>query len=196
MLKKIVAFLIKLLKKIFDSIPDEGIVIKPELTPEPENPTEQPTQPEPQPEPETQPEPEVVPETPVEPEIKEMTNADYVEHFHQHLSVMDTGINYLNVPPMGEMWLATDVSFAYDGPYKIKHITVELAYYKFEDTMFGLQAILLQDLSTYKVGIEATANGVDDVLNFVGFDNPEAQLAAVDVLTIELEDGTIVDFTC
>ena len=125
-------------------------------------------------------------------EIKEMTNLDYVEHFHDHLTVIDSGIETIDIPPMPV--IRTEVSFKYDGPYKIKFINVELSYYKFEETQFGVQPILLQDLSTYKVSFQDTAKGVDDTLVFTGFDNLEAQLAVVDILSIELEDGTIINF--
>lgn len=127
-------------------------------------------------------------------EIKEMTNLNYVEHFHDNLVVMDTGIEMIDIPPMNIPVIRTEVSFKYEGPYKIKFINVELSYYKFEETQFGVQPILLQDLSTYKVSFQDTAKGVDDILVFAGFDNLEAQLAVVDILSIELEDGTIVDF--
>lgn len=125
-------------------------------------------------------------------ENKEMTNLDYVEHFHDHLTVIDSGIEMVDIPPVPV--IRTEVSFKYDGPYKIKFINVELSYYKFEETEFGVQPILLQDLSTYKVSFKDTAKGVDDVLVFAGFDNLEAQLPIVDILSIELEDGTIVNF--
>ena len=130
-----------------------------------------------------------------EEEVKEMTNLDYVEHFYDCLTIIDTGVEIIDIPPINMPIIRTEVSFKYSGPYKIKLINVELSYYKFEETQFGgIQPVLLQDLSTYKVSFQDTAKGVDDILVFAGFDNLEAQLAAVDILSIELEDGTIVDF--
>ena len=171
MLKKIVEFLVNLFKMLFNKQSQPETVLPEPVEPQPE-----------------------LEQKPAEPEVSETTNEDYINHFKEHLIVNDTGVNYVTVPPSDEPWIKTTVSFAYDGPYKIKRIGVELAYYKFEENQFGLQAILLQDLSTYKVGLEAVANGVDDVLDFIGFDDMEAQMAAVDVLFIELDNGFVVNF--